>query len=239
MGTFFLFGATMWAQVIVGWRWEPPTGRGVAVGMWLMSVAAVVTALLGLLAAAPIGWSIVHAQTVGARRRLLGPMAQTAAGGVILAVGSHHFRSRWPGTGGHVWAYHRLVPGDLGATVWSATRGVSVYWLHPSQLASFRLAEVAWMAISPVAIVMVVVGMAKAIRRVELSPAVWRIELALARVAMLVALVFMAGAAAWVLGRNPPGPTGIYRVGTIDVLGLAVMACAWVAGWAAAHSTST
>jgi hypothetical protein len=38
--------------------------------------------------------------------------------------------------------------------------------------------------------------------------------------------VFLAGASAWVFADAPPGPTGIYRVGLIDVVGLAIMVAA-------------
>jgi hypothetical protein len=107
--------------------------------------------------------------------------------------------------------------------------------LHPSALRSFSASEVAWMAVSVLAIGCVVIGLTKTIRRLDLSPAVWRYEANLARAAGVVMLAFLAGAACWVLAAAPPGPTGIYRVGTIDAIGLVVMAVAWAVAQRAAH----
>jgi hypothetical protein len=229
LGTFFVVGASMWSQVMIGWRWEPPTGRGVAAGMWLMSGGALLAGVVGLLAAVPVAWTVLRAFTARRHRGLLAPTAVTLASGLVLVTGSAHFREAWPGTGGHVWAYHRLVPARMSAFVWAATRGLSAYWLHPSALRSFRPSEVAWMATSLVATAMGLVGLSKIIRRLDFTPAVRRAEITLARAAAVVALFFLAGAACWVIGRDPAGPTGIYRVGTIDVVGLAVMAAAWAA----------
>ncbi len=225
--TFFLFGCTMWSQVVIGWRWEPPAGRAVAVAMVLMSVVAVLAAVLAALAAGPLLWALV---TDAARRRGRGMLRSSVLAGIgvaVLTAGSLHFENGWPGTGGHAWAYHGLVPAGVSAFVWAATRGVTSYWLHPSALRSFPALEVVWMAVSVLAIACLVVGLTKAVRRLEVSPAVWRYEANLARAAGVVMIGFFTGAASWVLAANRPGPSGIYRVGTIDVIGLVVMAIAW------------
>jgi hypothetical protein len=233
--TFFLFGAMMWSQVVIGWRWEPPTGRAVAVAMVLMSVVTVLATVLAALAAGPLVWALARAATRRRGHRVLRSFAPAAVGVAVLTAGSRHFENSWPGTGGHPWAYHRLVPPGVSAFVWAATRGVTSYWLHPSALRSFPAIEVAWMAVSVLAIACVVVGLTKTIRRLEVSPAVWRYEANLARATGVVMLAFLTGAASWVFAANPAGPTGVYRVGTIDVVGLVVMAVAWAVAQGAGH----
>ena len=44
----FLVGVAMWSQVVVGWRWEPPSGHAVAVAMVLMSSAVVLLCVLAV-----------------------------------------------------------------------------------------------------------------------------------------------------------------------------------------------
>ncbi len=231
---FFLFGAMMWSQVVIGWRWEPPNGSAVALAMVLMSAVAVLATVLAALAAGPFVWALMRSAKERRGRGVLGSFGLAGVGVVILVAGSRHFENSWPGTGGHAWAYQRLVPAGVSAFVWAATRGVTSYWLHPSALRSFPTIEVAWMVVSLVAIACVVIGLTKTIRRLEVSPAVWRYEALVARAAGGVMLAFLAGAASWVLAANPPGPTGIYRVGTIDAIGLVVMVVAWAVAQRAA-----
>src|SRR4051794_20106097 len=94
--TFFLFGAMMWSQVVIGWRWEPPTGRATAVAMVLMSLITVLATLLAALAAGPLAWALVR--TARRNRQLLGSIALAGVGTAVLTVGSNHFADSWPGT---------------------------------------------------------------------------------------------------------------------------------------------
>src|SRR4029079_19007712 len=61
LGVCFLVGITIWSQVVIGWRWEPPSGHAVAVAMVLMSAAAASVSALALVAAIPIAWTLVGA----------------------------------------------------------------------------------------------------------------------------------------------------------------------------------
>ncbi len=223
--TFFAFGVAMWSQVAIGWRWEPPSAVPVAASMILMSLAAVLAVSLAIVAAAPLLWSWAR-QVRRGRPGLMAPTLSTVAGGLVLVGGSRHFQDRWPGTGGHVWAYHAMVPAGATAFAWSATRGITSFWVHPGALASFSGGELAWMAISLPIIVVVIAGITTTLSRLELSLAVYRFEAQLARTGGALMLLFLAGASCWVLADEPPGPTGIYRVGLIDTLGLLIMALA-------------
>jgi hypothetical protein len=114
----------------------------------------------------------------------------------------------------------------VAAFSWASTLSVSAYWAHPSALAAFPAAELAWMAVSPLAVLCVVGGGATVVRRVEFSPRVLAFETRLGTVACAVMAVFLAGCFAWIVRGGPgPGP-GLFHAGAIDVAGAVVMALA-------------
>lgn len=53
---------------------------------------------------------------------------------------------------------------------------VTSYWAHPHGLELFPAAEFAWMAISPLAMICVVAGAAKTVRRLDLTDRLLRYE---------------------------------------------------------------
>jgi hypothetical protein len=231
----FLVGVAMWSQVVIGWRWEPPSGPAVAVAMVLMSAAVAILSVLAALASVPILWTLARSVARGRDRALIAPMVTWATSAAIVLWGCRHFAGGWPGTGGHDWGHHALVPAGLASIGWAATRGISSYWAHPGALASFPLMEVLWMLVSPLALVGLVASSARITHRLDLSPRVLRHEVIVATVAVAVTLVFALGAGLWVLDNGAPGPTGIYRVGLINFAGLGVMAAACAAAYRAAH----
>jgi uncharacterized membrane protein len=113
------------------------------------------------------------------------------------------------------------VPGGVAAFAWASTLSVSSYWAHPGALLSFPTAELAWMAVSPVALILLVTGAAATIRRADLSPRL-RYEALLARVTAIGMLTFLTGACAWVMNGGP-GPRNLFHAGTIDMAGIIVM----------------
>ena len=178
--------------------------------------------MLALLAAVPLAWSAARGlPRRSARRALRGPLLLAVTGAGVLAVGGHHFQNAWPGTGAHPWAQHGLVPAGVAAFSWAATLSVSAYWAHPAALAAFPAAEVAWMAVSPAALVAAVAGVAGLVRRLDLSPRALRYETWLASSAAAAMTVFLVGACCWVLAEGS-GP-GLFHAGAIDVGSLAVM----------------
>jgi hypothetical protein len=102
---------------------------------------------------------------------------------------------------------------------------VSSYWVHPAALAAFPPAEVAWMALSPVAAACVAGGAATTVRRVAVSPRVLRFEAFLGTAACVAMAAFLAACCLW-LGDGAAGPSNLFHAGTIDVAGVAVMAVA-------------
>ncbi|MGD0379811.1 MAG: hypothetical protein ABSC30_07485 [Acidimicrobiales bacterium] len=220
---FLAFGTAMWSQLTIGWQWSPPDTTATTAAMVVMSCTMVLFVALAVLAALPLAWNAVTRLARRRGRGLLGPSALVVGGGALLIAGSRHFGNGWPGTGGHAWAHQGLVPGGVAAISWSSTLSVSSYWAHPGALSSFPAAEIAWMAVSPLALVGVVVGAAKALLRLELSPRTLRYEAQLSAAAALAMLVFLGACCAWVLDGGP-GPRNLFHAGTIDVAGLVVMA---------------
>jgi len=230
---FAAVGGAMWSQLTTGWQWSPPGTTGVTVAMLAMSAAMLALFALAVLAVLPVAWRVAAARAKGVR----GPSALFLAGLAVVVIGGRHFGNGWPGTGGHPWAHQGLVPGGVAAFSWASTLSVSSFWAHRAALAAFPAAELAWMALSPLAVAAAVTGAAAVVRRAGLapdvlSPRVLRFETWLGRLACAAMAVFLAGTCAWVaplLGAGALGAGGagsVFRPGAIDVAGLAVLALA-------------
>ncbi|MGH2850618.1 MAG: hypothetical protein ACRDLP_08385 [Solirubrobacteraceae bacterium] len=117
------------------------------------------------------------------------------------------------------------MPAGLASFAWASTLSISAYWAHPGKLGAFPAAEVAWMAIAPLAIAVTVAGAATTVARLRLPACLLRLEAALAGAATIAMLGFLGGAAAWTLGGDT-GPHRLFSSGAIDVLDVAIMALA-------------
>ena len=227
MGGFLACGVAMWSELTIGWQWARPATGATVVAMVLMSVAVVLLALLGAAALVRVGASVVRACLQGeapVRRPAL--LAATAA--AVLVWGGINFGRGWPGTFGHHWAHQGLVPGGVGAFSWATTLSVSAYWAHPGALARFPAPELAWMAVSPLAILCLVVGAARTLWRLRLPAPALRFCTRLDTAALAGMVLFFAGASCWVIDGGP-GPHHLFDTGAIDVGSLAVMATALAA----------
>jgi len=225
LAVFLAFGAAMWSQLTVGWQWARPDTFGTRAAMVVMSGVMLVFVVLAVLAAIPVA-GVVFGRM--ARRRahgLVRPSLLVLAGAAVLIIGGRHFGNGWPGTGGHPWAHQGLVPGGVAAFMWASTLAISSYWAHPAALLIFPPAEVAWMVVSPLAMVCVVVGATKVVRRLEVSPRLLRYEGRLGRVASVAMGVFIVGSCGWIVDGGP-GPRDLFHVGAIDIAGLALMTAA-------------
>jgi hypothetical protein len=214
------FGVAMWSQLAIGWEWSPAR-PGATVALVAMTAAAAFVAALALLALVPLIWLTARALNSHMSRSVRTPVWLVMVGTGVLVIGSRHFANGWPGTGAHPAAPHGFLPAGVAAFGWAGTLSVSSYWAHPAALAAFPAAEIAWMAVSPVALVAAVAGVALLVRRLDLSPRVLRYEAWLAGGAAAALAVFLAGACCWVLAEGS-GP-GLFHAGAIDVASLAVM----------------
>ena len=242
VAVFLTAGAAMWAQLAVGWAWAPPAAPGAAIAMAVMSAAMLLFTVLAVLAAAPAIAAAALASMRGQASMLRLRILLMAGGALVLILGGRHFGNAWPGTGARWWPHQGLVPGGVAAFSWASTLSVTSYWAHPAALASFPAAELAWMAVSPVAMLGLVTGAAQVVRRVRLSPRVLRHEAWVGSAALVGMAAFAGGALCWVIERGPApqgpgpqgsGPQGLFRAGHIDAAGLAVMIIALVIGWQA------
>lgn len=233
LGLFIAFGAAMWGQLTIGWQWARPESTGTTTAMVLMSGAMVLFVVLAGLAAVPVAGTLAGRIISRQARGLVRPTLLFVVGAGLLIAGSRHFGNGWPGTGGHHWAHQGLVPGGVAAFGWASTLSISSYWAHPGALLAFPAGEVAWMIVSPLAIVSMAVGATKIVRRLALSPAVLRYEGLLGRAAGGAMAVFLIGSCSWIVDGGP-GPRNLFHAGAIDFVGLAVMAAASVVAHRAA-----
>jgi hypothetical protein len=223
---FVTMALALWAQVTIGWQWSAPDTGATSSAMVTMSVAAAGLASALVLCALPVMGAALRRVVRGPQRRvILWPLCACLGGSIVLAVGTHHFANGWPGTGGHPWAHQGIVPGGVAAWSWAATLFVTSYWVHPAALGRFPGAEVAWMFVSPAALVATVVGGTKVVRRLALSARLLRFERKAGSCVAGFAAAFLAGAALWTLDGGP-GPRDLFHVGAIDLVELAVMVVA-------------
>ena len=204
--------------------------------MLAMTGALVAFVAVALMAAIPLLWALCRELVLGRDRSLAPPLVAFGAGAFVLVIGSIHFGHGWPGTGGHPWSGRDIVPGWVARFCWAATLWITSYWAHPGALATFPASEVAWMVASPIAMVAVLIGAARTIRRLPLSARALRYESCLGLIAAVVLAGFLAGASSWVISGGP-SPRGLFRVGTIDAVGVAVMAAALILAFRAAQRT--
>jgi hypothetical protein len=225
LAVFVALGAAMWSQLTVGWQWARPDTIGTRAAMLVMSAALLLYLVLGALASIPLAVVIVGRT---ARRRapgLVRPALLFLTGSAFLIVGARHFANGWPGTGGHHWAHQGLVPGGAAAFLWASTLSISSYWVHPGALLAFPAPEVAWMVISPLAMVCIVTGASKIVRRLDTSARLLQYERRLGRLAAYATGVFMVGSCCWIVDGGP-GPRDLFHAGAIDVAALIAMATA-------------
>jgi hypothetical protein len=236
ISAFLAAGVAVWAQLTIGWQWSAPAAPATKTGMLVMSGAMLGFALLAVLGAVPLVWTICRELAAGRGRPLVLPLLAVGAGGLTLVVGSIHFGHGWPGTGGHPWAGRDIVPGEVARVCWAATLWITSYWAHPGALASFPASEIGWMFVSPVAFAAVLIGAAKTLGRLQISARVLRYESWLGLLAGSVMAAFLAGAGSWIVSGSP-APRGLFRVGAIDALGIVVMAGALIFAFRAAQRT--
>jgi hypothetical protein len=223
LAAFGTLGVAMLAQLATGWQWGSPGSSSVTGATVLMAVAAAGIAAVGLAAGVPVVGCVLR--RIGRRdRRVTRPAGLALTCAAALITGARHFQNSWPGTGG-TGAEHSLVPGGVAAFGWASTLSMSSFWVHPALLSRFPVAELAWMAASPVAGIVLLIAAATVVRRLELPGGVVRYLVRLARGACLAAAVFLAGGTIWVLGQGG-GPAGLFRPGLVDGGELLVMTVA-------------
>jgi hypothetical protein len=224
LATFLTFGVAMLAQLATGWQWVRPGSTSATSGSIAMAAAMVCLALIGVLAGVAVGWRAAVTAVRFRDGKLARSGALVLAAGTTLVSGTLHVQNSWPGTGG-TGALHSLVPGGIAAFGWASTLSVSTFWAHPALLGILPGAELAWMVVSPFAVLGLVAGLVALLRRLAMPGWLLTYLAWLALAASAVAAVFLAGAASWVLG-NGSGQAELFRPGLINGAELAIMALA-------------
>jgi hypothetical protein len=234
VAAFLTFGAAIWAQLAIGWQWSEPNTSATVAAMIVMTIGIGILLALALAATVPIVAHIarrfLHRQSQGLHQ----PVALFLGAVAVLVVGSRHFGNGWPGTGGHPWGHQGLVPGGAAAFTWAMTLSVTSYWAHPAGLLSFPATEIAWMLVSPGALVCAVVGVTKVIRRLDISPRLFRFEMVLAECGALLMIVVLGGACSWIVNGGA-GPRNLFHTGAIDIAGVVVMFLSIAVSYRASH----
>jgi hypothetical protein len=232
LATFGVLAIAMLAQLAMGWQWVSPGSSSVTGATLVMTLAAACIGLIGLAAAVPVIWRVL---VTAARRdwRMIRPAGLALGCAVALALGAKHFQNSWPGTGG-TGAEHGLVPGGVAAFGWASTLSVTSFWAHPGLLGRFPAAELAWMALSPLAGIVLAGAVVMVVRRLSLPGRMVGYLARLAQGACTAAAAFAAGAAMWMLGRVPPA--GLFRPGLVDGAELLTMMVALTLALAASRS---
>jgi hypothetical protein len=241
LGGFLVFGAALWAQILIGWQWSgrldvrlparslPPlvqaSGRNAFFAIFTTGAMLALLAL-AVLAALPVLATVVGRIARGRERRLIRPAIALAASLFVLFAGGRHFENNWLGTGGH----HALVPSGLAAFVWAVTLFVSSYWGHPAMLATLPVGERAWMTLSPFVLAAAVASAAVLVRRARLAPRVAAFEASLGVLACVTMAAFVVCYGVWIAARvrlEPGLPVGI-SVGATNatIVALLVLALA-------------
>jgi hypothetical protein len=234
LSAFLAVGVSIWSQLAIDWQWSAPDAPATRTAMVVMWGAVVAFMVLAALAAVPLVAALVRSFASGQARGLVLPAATVAVGLVVLIAGSVHFGHGWPGTGGHPWDGRDIVPDPVARTAWAATLWVTSYWAHPGALGSFPMAEIAWMVLSPIALLAVLIGVARILRRLQLSARVLRYESWVGMAAVLAMAGFLAGTVTWLVSGEP-GPRALYRVGAIHWVSMALMTATLVLGFSAAR----
>jgi len=226
LAAFLTMGVAMLAQLATGWQWATPRSASAVGASLAMSIAAAFLVLIALSGLVPVAW---HAAVTAVRcrdGRLMRSAGLMLVSGTALVIGTRHFQNAWPGTGG-TGALHGLVPAGIAAFGWASTLSVSSFWVHPALLGTLPAAELAWMVLSPFAVVGLVAGFAAVVRRLALSHWLLTYLSRLAIAAVVAAVPFLAGAGSWVLA-TAPGQPGLFRPGLINGAELATMSLALV-----------
>ena len=224
---FLAFAVGIWSQLDIGWSWAPPAADATRGAIVVMSAA-----LLGLLSAAVLATALVGCASVRAIRhgstdqRLSLLLALVC--GAILVLGCAHFMSQWPGGRHPAWGEHSPAPPVLAQFGWASTQWVTAYWLHPHALALLPGHRLMWAVISPLLLIGMVVAALHTTRSISLSPAMTRTLALIGAATGVLAALFVAAAASWILSAGT-GPREVFQAGSVDDVVLIVLSLALAA----------
>jgi hypothetical protein len=218
---FMAFALSMWSQLDIARRSSDPTTSDTRRAIIVMTLALAVCVAATVIATVPVAWTAalksVRRPELGLRR----PVGLFLFATTVLLAGAVMFRHGWAG-GAHPWSHASTGPGGAAGVLWASTVAVSAYWVHPSMLFKFPISEIAWMIVSPLAVVAATSGAARTLRRVDLPTELVPFVSVASRTAVAGFGLFVVGTLMWLVDGSP-GPGETFQAGTVDVIGLAVM----------------
>ena len=213
---FAAAATSIWTQLVNGTLDNRADSSAVTLGLVTLSLCGAAVAAVALAGAGALLAAVVRTIRAGAGRRLLRPLAMTAAGAATFIVGALHVSSHAAPA-----ATHSGVLAGAARWTWAATESISTYWIHPYRLLALPLPEVAWMLASPIAAIVCWRGVIGLAARTELS---WPARYP-RRLAMAVLVPALVAAATWVIGSQHD-PHASLRAGTLDLALIAAMTVA-------------
>ena len=238
LAVFMTFAISIWSHLTVAGRLADPATTATHTAILIMTLAVVICVGAAGVGSVPIVWMATKAATRRSGGRLRTPTMLLLAGTATLIVGAIAFHNGWTGTGGEPWSQQSIGPSGPASFLWASTLAVSAYWAHPAILLGLPLSEIAWMAISPIALIVSIVGGAKVVRRLDLSPRLMRFLARSAQVATAGLGLFLFGTLTWLLDGGS-GPAHLFQAGTVDRVGLVVMAGTLIVAVRAIQRTTT
>jgi hypothetical protein len=218
LAIFLTFAVSIWSHLSIASRLATPTTSATHTAIIVMTIAVALCVAAAVAGAIPIAWTAARRSEPGLRR----PALLFLAGISVLIVGGLAFHNGWPASGSHPWSDQSPSLGGPSGFMWASTLAVSAYWAHPTILLSLPPSEIAWMAISPIALIGAGAGAAKTVRELDLSIRLLRFATHTAQLAIVGLGLFLLGTLAWLIDGGP-GPAHLFQPGTVDQIGLVVM----------------
>jgi hypothetical protein len=222
MAVFMFVAISMWSQLNVARSWSAPAASDTRTALLIMTVSLFSCLGITLVGLVPFAWESAIAICRPRGWEIRRPALLFCVGTALLVSGGLYFSNGWARSGLQSGGHH--VVGDDAAVsfLWASTLTVSSYWAHPTILLRFPLAEIAWMAVSPLAIIASLAGAAGTVRRLNLSPRTLKFATYTARAASVGLALFLFGTLVWLIDGGP-GPNGLFQAGTVDLIGVGAM----------------
>jgi hypothetical protein len=225
LAVFLTFALSIWSHLMIAQRWAAPATTATHTAITIMTIAVIICVIAAVAGSIPLAWSAIRAAARPSDPELRRGVVLFVTGIAVLIAGGIAFHNGWPGAGVHQWSQLSTAPGGPAGFLWASSLAVSAYWAHPTILLSLPASEIVWMAISPVALVMTVVGAAKTVRRLDMSIRLLQFVTRTAQLAIGGLGLFLFGTLTWLVDGGA-GPARLFQAGTVDEIGLVVMSAA-------------
>lgn len=217
---FVASALSIWTQLADGWVTTRPDSPAATAGLVTLSLWLAALIIVSLVVGVRVVRSAVRSAQAGNASEVLRPLAVLLLSAGVLVAGVRLMAPQSPAArGGHGAGMLAIA----ARATWAVTDTISTYWLHPHRLLTLPASELAWMTVSPVAIVALVwaaIRLAQAGRQPVL-----RRGAHVPTIAGIAALPCFVTAAAWVIGSQHAA-NATYRAGTLDFVLIASMAAA-------------